>query len=265
MAEDGYRDYREAAERIAREAGDLLREHYGRVEASEKAPGDLVTAADLASQRRIAEALADAFPDHTLLAEEEGVRPDPGRPWRWIVDPLDGTMNFAHGYPFWTVSIGLEHAGELVVGVVYDPLGDAMYSASKGAGATLDGRPIRVSGTDRLSRSLIAAAMPVDFAADASRQLALMGRFSTGTHSVRRSGSTAYNLALVAAGRSEVAYGTHVNPWDVAAGVVLVREAGGVVSALDGGPYDVYGPELLATNGAVHEEVVEAVRGAIGG
>ena len=140
-----------------------------------------------------------------------------------------------------------------------------MCSASQGAGATLDGRPIRVSDADRLSRSLIAAAMPVDFAADAARQLALMGRFSTGTHSVRRSGSTAYNLALVAAGRCEVAYGTHVNPWDVAAGVVLVREAGGSVTALDGGPYDVYGPELLATNGAIHRDVVETVRGVIGG
>jgi myo-inositol-1(or 4)-monophosphatase len=128
VAED-YREYQEVAEQAAREAGALLREAYGRVLAREKGPSDLVTDADLASQRLIADRLARAFPEHTLLAEEEGVEPDPSRPWRWVVDPLDGTINFAHGFPFWSVSIALEHAGTLVVGVIHNPLSGEIYSS----------------------------------------------------------------------------------------------------------------------------------------
>src|SRR5581483_1569043 len=116
----------------ARRAGAILLDAYGRVSAREKGPQDLVTDADLASQRAIAAMLAEAFPDHTLLAEEEGVTPDPSKPWRWVVDPLDGTVNFAHGVPIWCVSIGLEHRGELVVGVIYHPLNDTLFSAAKG-------------------------------------------------------------------------------------------------------------------------------------
>ena len=260
---DSYRPYREAAERFARIAGAILREHYGRVEALEKGPGDLVTAADLASQRAIASAISETFPDHTLLAEEEGVRPDPDRHWRWIVDPLDGTVNFAHRFPIWTVSIALEHRGSLAAGVVYAPLSDAMIAASRGEGTTVDGRPARVSDADRLDRALIAAAFPTRFGDDAPRQLALMGRFSSGTHSVRRTGSTAWNLAQLAVGGCDVCFGTHVHPWDVAAGVLLVREAGGVVTGLEGGDYDLYGREILATNGRLHNEAAEAAREAV--
>jgi myo-inositol-1(or 4)-monophosphatase len=261
---EAYQVYRDAAEQIARRAGEVLRDHYGRVEAREKGPSDLVTEADLASQRTIAALLAERFPDHTLLAEEEGVRPDPDRPFRWIVDPLDGTVNFAHRFPIWTVSIGLEHQGTLIAGVVYAPLTDSMWSASLGGGTTMDGKPVRVSSADRLERSLISAAFPTRFGADAPRQLALMGRFSTDTHSVRRSGSTAWNLATLASGGADVCFGTHVHPWDVAAGVLLVREAGGTVSALDGGPYDLYSSEILATNGLVHDEAARATAEAIG-
>jgi myo-inositol-1(or 4)-monophosphatase len=255
----GYRAYREVAERAAEAGGRLLREAYGTVVAREKAPFDLVTDADGASQRAIAAVLSGAFPEHTLLAEEDGVVPDPAKPWRWVVDPLDGTINFAHGFPLWCVSIGLEHRGQLVVGVVHVPLTGTTYSAAKGEGATCDGRPMRVSAVDRLAGSLIATGMPTQFAADAARQLAYMGRFSTGTHSVRRTGSTAWNLALVAAGACEVCYATSVHPWDAAAGVVLVREAGGMATDLAGGPYDLYRPGLLATNGRVHAEAVRAL------
>lgn len=262
MADD-YREYRDAAERIAREAGALLLGYYGRVEAREKGPSDLVTEADLASQRLIAGRLAEAFPDHTLLAEEEGVTPDPDCPWRWIVDPLDGTVNFSHRFPIWTVSIGLEHRGALVAGAIYAPLTDTMWSAGLGGGATVDGRPARVSAADALERCLISAAFPTRFGPDAPRQLALMGRYSDGTHSVRRSGSTAWNLAQLASGGCDVTFGTHVNPWDVAAGVLLVREAGGLVTGLDGGEYDLYRPEILASNGVVHGEAARAAREAI--
>lgn len=261
MSQD-YREYQTAAERIAAEAGALLLDAYGRVSAREKGPADLVTDADFASQALIARRLAEAFPDHTLLAEEEGAETDHSKPWMWVVDPLDGTMNFAHGFPFWCVSIGLLYAGTLVVGVVYSPLTRETYSASRGGGATLDGRPIRVSAVDRLAKSLIATGMPTDFDADADRQTAFLRRFSTGTHSVRRTGSSALNLAILASGGCDVFYGTVIHPWDAAAGVVLVREAGGVVTRIDGDIYDLNGLQILATNGRVHDESVEAFKEA---
>ena len=197
-----------------------------------------------------------------MLAEEDGVEPDPANPWRWIVDPLDGTINFAHGFPFWCVSIALEHRGELVVGVIHEPLTGRTFAAAKGQGADLDGRPMAVSSASGLRESLISAGMPTSFEADARRQLALMGRLSVGTHSVRRTGSTALNLAYVAAGGLDVYYSTSIYPWDVAAGVVLVREAGGHVTAIDGGPYDMYANQILATNAKVHAEVVATIAAA---
>ncbi|WP_435015888.1 inositol monophosphatase family protein [Tundrisphaera sp. TA3] len=247
------------AETAAREAGSVLLGLYGKVAAREKRPGDLVTEADTASQARIAAILADAFPDHTLLAEEDNVQPDPANPWRWVVDPLDGTINFAHGFPFWCVSIALEYAGRLVVGVIHDPLAGRTYSARLGGGATLNGERLRVGPAPSLRESLISTGLPTDFADDADRQLALLSRMSTGTHSVRRTGSTALNLALVAAGGLDAFYATSIHPWDVAAGVVLVREAGGIVSALSGGPYDMYRRQILATNGLIHAEAAAAL------
>ncbi len=258
LGED-YRVYQEVAEQAALGAGLLLMEAFGKVDSREKAPGDLVTEADLASQRQIAEVLAQSFPDHTLMAEEDGVVPDPDCPWRWIVDPLDGTANFAHAMPLWCVSIALEHAGDLVVGVVHMPTLSTTYSAASGQGLTVNGQAGRVSRAETLRQSLIAGALPVDFAKHAERELAIFGRFSSGTHSARRTGTTAWNLALVASGASEVAYGTSVHPWDIAAGFVLVREGGGTISGLIGEPADVYSPGFLATNGHVHAEALQAL------
>ena len=255
-----YREHRRVAERAAVEAGALLMSLSGRVSAREKQPGDLVTEADSASQRLIAAILAAEFPDSTLLAEEDGVEPDPANPWRWIVDPLDGTVNFAHGFPFWCVSIALQHDGDLVVGVVHNPMTGQTFAATKGEGATVDGRPIRVSAAATLRDSLISTGLPTQFEADALRTLDYLRRMSVGTHSFRRTGSAALNLAYVAAGAFEVFYSTKTNPWDVAAGVVLVREAGGFVSSIAGAPYDLEGVEILATNGLVHRAVVEAFR-----
>lgn len=258
MAED-YQKYLEVAERAACKAGEILEGAFGKVAAREKAPFDLITDADLASQRAIRALIGESFPDHTMLAEEEGVVPEAGKAFRWIVDPLDGTVNFAHGLPLWCVSIALEHRGELVIGAIRVPLLGQMFLAAKGLGATLNGRPIRVSGVERLAASLIATGMPTAFASDADRQLAWFRRFSSGTHSVRRSGTTAWNLAMVAAGGFEICYGASIHPWDAAAGVVLIREAGGNVTGLDGKAYDLYSPEILATNGHVHEEAVRAI------
>jgi myo-inositol-1(or 4)-monophosphatase len=254
-----YQEYQAAAEQIASEAGVILRGWYGRVSAREKGPADLVTEADIASQKLIAQRLRQAFPDHTMLAEEEGAATDFERPFRWIVDPLDGTTNFAHGFPFWVVSVALEHEGRLVVGVVHNPISGETYSASIGRGATLGGTKIRVSTANTLEASLVATALPTDFVADADRQTAYMRRFSSRTHSLRRTGSSALNLAILAAGGCDVCYATAMNPWDAAAGVVLVREAGGEVTRFSGAPYDLYGGEILASNGRVHEESVRAL------
>ena len=257
-----YRRHLEVAEYAAIEAGALLLAHFGKVTAREKGPFDLVTDADLAAQRSIVAVIRSAFPDHTFLAEEEGVTADMENPWRWIVDPLDGTINFAHGVPLWCVSIALEHAGRLVAGVVHQPLLRTTHSAALGRGTTVNGEPVRVSRAQGLEQSLIATGMPTDFASDADRQMAYMRRFSTRTHSLRRTGTSAWNLAMVASGGFDVCYATAMNPWDSAAGVVLVREAGGTVTGLDGGPYDPYARHILATNGAVHDEALRAAREA---
>ncbi len=247
------------AQTIAREAGALLVRAYGHVEAREKGPSDLVTEADTASQRLIAARISEAFPDHTLQAEEEGMTADPSRPWKWIVDPLDGTINFAHGFPFWSVSIALEHLGRLVVGVVYDPLANSLFSAARGAGARKNGQPIGVSRAASLRSSLISAGLPSHFARDADRQVALFRAFSTETHSVRRTGSTALNLAYLAAGGFDLYYTNSVHPWDVAAGVLLVEEAGGTVTAIDGSPYRLDQPTMVASNGLLHAEALDRV------
>ena len=254
-----YREHRLVAEHAAREAGQLLLGLHGKVAAREKQPGDLVTEADSASQRWIAEILSGAFPDSTLLAEEDGAEPDPSNPWRWIVDPLDGTTNFAHGFPFWCVSIALEHQGELVVGVIHNPISGETFGATRGQGAELNGEPIRASSAARLYDSLISTGLPTPFEPDADRTLAFFRRMSIGTHSIRRTGSTALNLAYVASGAFDVFFATKINPWDVAAGVVLVREAGGAVTAVSGAPYDMYQLEILATNGQVHGETIGAL------
>ena len=255
-----YAPHRRFAEALAREAGALLLSFYGRVAAREKGPADLVTDADLASQRLVAARIAAEYPDHDLLAEEDGQVGEPGKDWRWVVDPLDGTMNFAHGFPFWCVSIGLEHLGRPVVGAIFDPLHDTLYSGSLGGGATRNGISLAVSRADTLANSLIAAALPTNFTADAGRQLALLGRFSAGTHSVRRTGSTALNLAVLASGGCELAYATSVHPWDVAAGLVLVAEAGGRITDLGGAPYRFDQPTILASNGRVHDSALEVIR-----
>ena len=255
-----YDTLRRFAEGLAREAGAVLLSHYGRVSAREKGPADLVTDADLASQRLVSARLASAYPDHAVLAEEDGQVGEPGKDWRWVVDPLDGTMNFAHGFPLWCVSIGLEHLGVPVVGVIFDPLHGTLYSASRGGGATRDGVPLSVSRVDSMAGALIAAALPTDFAADSARQLSLIAIFSAGTHSIRRTGSTALNLAVLASGGCEIVYATSVHPWDVAAGLVLVAEAGGLVTDIAGGDYKFDQPTILASNGRIHDAAIAAAQ-----
>jgi myo-inositol-1(or 4)-monophosphatase len=253
---------RAVAERAARVGGVILMRHYRRIAYREKAPFDLLTEADLESQRAIVSTLLDAFPDHTVQAEEEGLRGDPDRPGRWIVDPLDGTVNFAHGVAPWCVSIGFAWRGVLSAAAIHVPLSGETFLAARGHGAWRDGERLLVSGADSLERSLIATGFPTDFEPDADRQIAWFRRMSTRTHAVRRSGSSAWNLAMVAAGGFDVCYASGMHPWDAAAGVLLVEEAGGRVTALNGAPFDLQRGGILATNGRVHDAALAALNEA---
>lgn len=256
-------DYLDAAQTAALKGAEVLEGWRGRFRAREKGRADLVTEADFASQVAIREYLLGRFPDHAFLGEEDGPnqgRPPAGAPPTWIVDPIDGTTNYVHDVPMYCVSIGLEVAGELVVGVIYDPRQREMYAATAGGGATLNGVPLRVSAATELSDALLSTGFPPDMTAS-SPQLDWWGVFSAKTQSLRRTGSTALNLAYVAAGRFDGYWGFDNNAWDVAAGVVLIREAGGRVSGIDGGAYDWHARPCVASNGALHAAIVATLAG----
>lgn len=243
--------YCEVAERAARRGGQILLEMAGNFSVSEKGRGDLVTSADLASQDAIRQTLLQEFPTHTFLGEESQETPDPAE-FRWIVDPLDGTSNYVHGLEFYAVSIGLEVRGVLVAGVIYQPAADKCFTATQGGGAYLGGQPIRVSQVPDLRNSLLVTGFPPGMRGR-SDLLRLFEEFCAESHSVRRLGSAALDLAYVACGRFDGFYAPNLHCWDAAAGVVLVREAGGQVTNLDGTPYNLYTPDILATNGLIHE------------
>lgn len=245
----------ETAEEAARLGGRVLREWADKFTAREKSPANLVTEADFASERAIFEFLRERFPDHRYLGEE-GLRRDEGNsPFRWIIDPLDGTSNYVHGFPYYAVSIGVEQEGQLVAGAVYDPSRDEMFAAAAGSGATLNGRPMHVSTQDKLSAALCMASLPVKTTRHDPPVQSFLRVLEAAQH-VQRTGSAALNLANVAAGRVEAFWSTSLKPWDMAAGVLLVREAGGRVTQTGGGEFDVDVPDLLASNGSqLHGEL----------
>jgi myo-inositol-1(or 4)-monophosphatase len=253
-------DLLRVAEHAARLGGRLLQEWRTKFTAREKSPANLVTEADVASQRAIFEYIHERYPDHRFLGEE-GLRRDEGDSrFRWVIDPLDGTSNYVHGFPFYAVSVGLEERGELVAGAVYDPNRDELFSAARGQGATLNGRPIRVSETTDLAHALCMASLPVI----ATREHPAVQRFLRVLESaqhVQRTGSAALNLCSVACGRVEAFWSTSLHAWDMAAGVLLVREAGGRVTQASGAAFCLDEPDLLATNGSpLHEELVALLR-----
>ncbi len=248
------------AEDAARLAGRLLRERIGSVrEVRHKGIIDIVTDVDEASERLLRETILAAFPTHSILGEEGGSVQGRDARYRWIVDPLDGTTNYAHGFPFFCVSIGFEVDGEVAVGAVYDPSLDEMFVAQRGVGATLNGAPMHVSDTGVLGRSLLATGFPYDRALF-PRALKGFEIMSLRSMAVRRAGSAALDLCYVACGRFEAYWEWVVRPWDVAAGSLLVAEAGGQISGLDGRPFRVEGGEVLASNGAVHQAMLESLR-----
>jgi myo-inositol-1(or 4)-monophosphatase len=247
----------------AREAGQVLADKFGRaLQVSHKGDIDLVTEADLAAEQLIVERIRSYHPRHAILTEESGDVKEAGGPqaeYKWIIDPLDGTTNYAHGYPTFCVSVALEHEGRVVVGAVYDPTRDEMFAAERGGGATLNGRPLRASGTDELNRALVCTGFPYDVRerGDFARHFRA---FIMRAQSVRRDGAAALDLAYVAAGRFEAFYEEGLRPWDVAAGVLLVEEAGGRVTHYDGSPFSIYASHIAASNGLVHEAMLRVLQ-----
>jgi myo-inositol-1(or 4)-monophosphatase len=252
---------RETAVAAAHSAGALLRRRIDSIrEVRHKSAVDLVTDVDVQSEHEVCTALLAAFPDHTILGEEGGARagPDSDRRFRWIVDPLDGTTNYAHGFPFFCVSIGLEVQGELALGVVYAPSLDELFVAERGGGASLNGRPIHVSETGYLPDALLATGFPYERNL-LERALRSFEALSFKSQAVRRAGSAALDLCYVACGRLDGYWEHQVKPWDMAAGALLVTEAGGTISRVDASSFAVDGGEVLASNGALHAALVGAL------
>jgi myo-inositol-1(or 4)-monophosphatase len=252
-------DYLETAIDLSRAAGDILNYYAGREKAVEfKGQANLVTVADKKSEELIIGGILARYPSHSILAEESGLT-QPGGSVRWIIDPLDGTTNFAHGYPFYCVSIGVEENGEIVCGAVYDPVRDEMYSAARGAGAYCNGERIRVSNVDRLSQALLITGFPYNFREHLDTIIGQFRRFLAASQAVRRGGAAALDLCYVASGRLDGFWELNLQPWDTAAGRIILEEAGGKVSDFKGTPFSVYMKEILASNGRLHEEMINVL------
>lgn len=253
----------ELAIRAAREAGAILQEIAARdFEISNKGRINLVTEADLASERHIKELIAAHHPTHRILAEESGASNHQvcADDYCWILDPLDGTTNFSHGLPCYAVSIGVEHRGEMIAGAIYDPSRDELFAAERGAGATCNGLKIRVSEVDRLERALLVSGFPYDVRERMGEYLPMWEAFLRHAQGVRRLGAAAIDLAYVAMGRLDGFWEKGLSPWDTAAGWLIVEEAGGRVTELDGTPFNNYDASLLCTNSKIHDEMLAVLR-----
>jgi myo-inositol-1(or 4)-monophosphatase len=248
--------YLPGLEPIAREAGALLMDRFAQhVTIEYKGDVDLVTEADRSSERLLVERLQARWPEHGIVAEE-GTRTDPKAEYRWYVDPLDGTTNFAHGYPVFCVSIALvRQDGQIEAGVLYDPTRDEMFSAERGSGANLNRKPMHVSRTPRLAESILGTGFP-SHKRHKNPNIHFYHQLTLRSHGVRRAGSAALDLANVACGRYDGFWEFNLNPWDTAAGVLLVQEAGGVVSRFDGTPFRLDSREVVASNPAIHQELL---------
>jgi myo-inositol-1(or 4)-monophosphatase len=264
---------------IAREAGVLLMDYFHQhLKIEYKGEADLVTAADRASEGLIRDRIRQKWPSHDVLGEEQGLS-DQGSDYRWYVDPLDGTTNFAHGYPVFCVSIGLEHRrlqnqeleqvssapkSSCVAAVVYDPTRDELFAAEQGRGAWLNGETIRVSKTSTLQESLLATGFPSK-KRHKNPNIHFYHQITLHTHGVRRAGSAALDLCNVASGRYDGFWEFNLNPWDTAAGVLIVEEAGGKVTRFDGSPFELNSHETLASNGLLHEALLDEFRAIFAG
>jgi len=249
-------DYLQAAEQAARLGGKILEAWGEKFTAREKSPANLVTEADVASQTAIHEFLSRQFPDHGFLGEEDLLQQGTDASFRWVIDPLDGTSNYVHRFPYYAVSIGLEQNGTVIAGAIYDPNRDEMFSAAVGQGATLNGRPIQVSENSQVSQAMCMASLPVKVDRSHPAVLKFLEILEV-AQTVQRTGSAALNLCAVASGRIDAFWSQSLKPWDMAAGILIVKEAGGTVTKTGGAEFCLEQPDLLATNGtALHAGLV---------
>lgn len=252
-------DVLKTATSIARAAGSHLREAYSQPRQIEyKGAVNLVTQADRASERYIVAALSEAFPDHAIMAEE-GSEIGDQTGLTWLIDPLDGTTNFAHSFPVFAVSMALRDAEQVLVGIVYDPMRGECFAAARGLGATLNGRPIHVSGTPKMGQSLLATGFPYDRQTAEDNNITALSVFIRRCQGIRRAGAAALDMAYVACGRLDGYWEMRVQPWDVGAGVLIVREAGGTVTSYGGEEQDgaiLAGGKIVASNGLIHPEML---------
>ena len=256
-------ELREFAILLAREAGAVLLDGFGRAHHPErKGRIDLVTEYDRRSEALVIERIRERFPSHAILAEESGASGGAGV--RWLVDPLDGTTNFAHNYPFFSVSLAAEIGGEVVAGVVHDPTRCDTFAAARGQGATLNGRPIRVSDIASLEDALLVTGFHYSIREKPEPTMSVFRELLLRAQGVRRDGSAALNLSYVACGRFDGFWEMHLSPWDMAAGVLLVREAGGTVTGLDGGAFRLDGRRILASNGRLHAAMRRVIDDVVG-
>lgn len=249
------------AVRAAKEAGALLRERFGNPGNIEhKGAIDLVTEMDRRAEELIVGLVTEHFPTHSILAEESGETTRSAAAGndsaRWIIDPLDGTTNYAHSFPFFSVSIALEINSTVTLGVVYNPMADELFVAEKGKGATLNGERITVSSTTTVNESLLVTGFPYDIRTSEKNNLDHFANFAVRAQAIRRAGSAALDLCYTACGRFDGYWEMKLKPWDLAAGALIVAEAGGRLSDFSSGPLDIYGLECLASNGTVHEEML---------
>ena len=247
--------FTEIAAQIARDAGAIQMSYLNKVAYEIKGEQDLVTIADRASEQLICERLRSHFPSHGIVAEEGGGHQSPSG-YVWYVDPLDGTTNFAHGFPHFNVSMGLARDGELIAGVIYDPNRDELFAAEKGSGAHLNNRPIKTSNSRQLKTSLVSTGFPSTKRSQNVNihfyyQLAMI------SHGIRRAGAAALDFAYVACGRLEAFWEFKLNPWDMAAGILIVNEAGGTCSDMFGKPVDLYGEHVCCDNSHIHAELIQ--------
>jgi len=245
---------------LARDAGNLLKEKFNsKHEVHYKGEINLVTEADKMSENLIITSIKSSFPDHGILSEESPAQNSQAM-LRWIIDPLDGTTNYAHGYPVFCVSIALENEGVIVLGVIYDPLREDMFVAVRGSGAYLNGKKLKVSPTATLSRSLLATGFPYDIRMSKDNNLNYFNLMAVEAQAIRRAGAAALDIAYLAAGRFDGFWELKLMPWDVAAGCLMVEESGGVISDMSGGQWDISSPNVLVSNGLIHEQMISVFK-----
>jgi len=246
--------------KAVKEGGSILMQHFGKVKSIDyKGEINLVTEADRQSEQKIVSIIKDKYPDHSILAEETG---DSGgsSPFKWIIDPLDGTTNYAHSYPCFCVSLAIEYEGEVIYGTVYDPMREEIFTAEKGNGAYVNGKIIKVSSTQELNHSLLCTGFPYDIRDDIESNILNFRNFLMKSQAVRRDGSAALDLCYVAAGRFDGFWEQKLFPWDVAAGSLLITEAGGKLSNFKDEKFNIYDTEIVASNGIIHHQMIETLK-----